>query len=279
MVDSILIAVDDSDFSRTALKYGIYIARKLGACLTGLHIVDIKIIQGPLMGEIAACSGFPACYEFLPKIEEALEKRGEKILDAFRQACDEAEVRCEVKLVKGLIDEVVLEEAEAADCTLLAQRGEHYHLTRGGFLGSTAESVTRKSKKPVLVTPRDFQEIESMAVAYDGSAPADKALTLAAALSDQTKWPLTVLMIVEDQAAADALSSRAEAVLDTYDIDSAMVVLNGREDKQILSFIRDGSVELMVMGAFGSGRVREFFLGSTTSYVIRKSPIPVLLTR
>jgi nucleotide-binding universal stress UspA family protein len=40
-----------------------------------------------------------------------------------------------------------------------------------------------------------------------------------------------------------------------------------------------GSVELMVMGAYGHNGLRELFLGSTTTNVIRKSPIPVLLTR
>jgi nucleotide-binding universal stress UspA family protein len=33
------------------------------------------------------------------------------------------------------------------------------------------------------------------------------------------------------------------------------------------------------MGAYGHNRLRELILGSTTSSVIRKSTIPVLLTR
>jgi nucleotide-binding universal stress UspA family protein len=35
----------------------------------------------------------------------------------------------------------------------------------------------------------------------------------------------------------------------------------------------------MVMGAYGNNRLRELILGSTTSYIIKNSPIPVLLTR
>ena len=278
MFDHILIPVDGSDFSRTALQYGIYIAKRLNARLTGLHVVDIKIIQGPLLGEIASYSGFPACYEFLPKIEEALEKRGTDILESFREECEKAGLVPDLKIVKGLIDEVIISEAESADCTILAQRGEHFHLTQGAFLGSTAEAVTRKSKKPVLITPGEFLEIESMALAYDGSAPADHALVMAADLSVKTKWPLTVVIVSDDQAVADKLNTKIETALDSYEIDSEVVVLRGREDKQLLQFIRDGSVELMIMGAFGRGRIRELFLGSTTSYIIRKSSIPVLLT-
>ncbi|EKD21864.1 MAG: hypothetical protein ACD_87C00297G0003 [uncultured bacterium] len=50
-------------------------------------------------------------------------------------------------------------------------------------------------------------------------------------------------------------------------------------DKTLLRFIREGSAELLVMGAYGNNRLRELLVGSTTTTVIRKSTIPVLLTR
>ncbi|MDD5344548.1 MAG: universal stress protein, partial [Smithella sp.] len=61
--------------------------------------------------------------------------------------------------------------------------------------------------------------------------------------------------------------------------DCETILLSGKEPDEIIKFIREGSVELMVMGAYGHNRLREFFLGSTSSHVIRKSPIPVLLIR
>jgi nucleotide-binding universal stress UspA family protein len=61
--------------------------------------------------------------------------------------------------------------------------------------------------------------------------------------------------------------------------DCEVVVSTGREADEILKFIREGSVELMVMGAYGHNRLREWLLGSTTSTIIQKSPIPVLLIR
>ena len=61
--------------------------------------------------------------------------------------------------------------------------------------------------------------------------------------------------------------------------DCEVIIMSGKEQDEIIQFIREGAVELMVMGAYGHNRLRELFLGSTTSHVIRKSPIPVLLTR
>ncbi len=279
MTKKILIPIDSSDYSKTAVQYGIYIAKYLEAGLVGLHVIDLKVIQGPLLGEIAVYSGLPAFYEIQPKIEDALQKRGEKLLADFRETCEKSGIRPETQIVKGLIDDAIIAEGEKADWTLLAKRGEHVHLTQGALLGSTAEGVVRKSRKPVLITPREFREIESMGLAYDGSGPAENALKLAAELSEKTRWPLTVLMVTEDNALADRLRVKIDSILEGREIDSDVIVLRGREDREILKFIQEGAVELMIMGAFGSGRVKELFLGSTTSHIMRKSQIPVLLTR
>jgi nucleotide-binding universal stress UspA family protein len=88
-----------------------------------------------------------------------------------------------------------------------------------------------------------------------------------------------VLVVTENSKLAADLSRKAEAALEDYAIDSDIIVLGGKEEKEILKFIEEGAVELMLMGTHGHSRFKELFLGSTTSHVIRKSRIPVLLTR
>jgi len=118
-----------------------------------------------------------------------------------------------------------------------------------------------------------------MAIAYDGSAPSHRALKLAAELSKQAAWPLSVVMVTADRTSGKDISKKAEALLSAFEMDSAATILTGKEDKALLKFIREGTVELLVMGAYGHNRLRELLVGSTTSSVIRKSTIPVLLTR
>lgn len=277
MAKTILIPTDGSDYSSAALEYGVYIARYVDAHLIGLHVVDVKIVQGPLFSDIAFYSGMPAYYEFLPKIEEALNKRADTILQNFLERCKKAGTPADVKKVMGLVDEMVVEEGKRADWILLAQRGEHYHLGAAGFLGTTAGSVVRKSRTPVMVTPAAFKEIESMGIAYDGSPPADNALKVAAELSAKARWPLTTVMVTDDSKLAADLTGKVEACLDPYDIENEVLVLKGKADREIAAFIEQGSVELMVMGTHSHGRLGELFLGSTTAYVIRNTSIPVLI--
>lgn len=280
MVKNILIPVDGSDYGKTAIAYGIAIAPKLGAQLTGLHVVDVRLMQGPVFTDISGSIGLPPYQEFLPAIESGLEARAEAILQEFRRQCESAGIHPETKKITGVIDETIIEEGrKCCDWILLAQRGEHFHIGGGAILGSTAQSVVRRSGKPVLVTPEHFRNINRMGLAYDGSPPACNAMKLAADLSVRAAWPLSVVIITDDQSVGDKLIKEAEAFLRSSTADVSIVVRKGKEDKELLKFIGEDAVDLLVMGAYGHNRLRELLLGSTTSAVIRKSRIPVLLTR
>lgn len=279
MIHTILIPVDGSDHSKTAIDYGIYIAEKLGAELIGLHVMDIRLMQRPIVGDVTGTLSPPPYQDTIATVEASLEERADSILKDFRERCGNKGLCRETKKIVGVIDDTIMKEGKKADWILLAQRGEYFHIDDGAILGSTAESVVRLSGKPVLVTPANFMEIESIALAYDGSLPADHALQLAAALSEKALWPLTVIIISSDSREADSIVKKLEPKIEDLTIDAETLILTGKEDKVLLKFIRDGSVEMIIMGAFGHNRLHEFFLGSTTSSVIRKSPIPVLLTR
>jgi nucleotide-binding universal stress UspA family protein len=280
MVKSILIPTDGSDYGKTAIAYGISIARKLSAQLTGLHVVDVRLLQGPVFTDISGSIGLPPYQELLPVIESGLDAKAEAILAEFRVQCEAAGIHPETKKVTGVIDETIIEEGRTCcDWVLLAQRGEHFHIGSGAVLGSTAQSVVRRSGKPVLVTPEHFREIKTMALAFDGSAPACNALKLAVEVSQQALWPLAIVIITDDEALGAKRSQKVKDFLAPFTIDGTVIIRKGKEDRELLQFIREGSADLLVMGAYGHNRLRELLLGSTTSSVIRKSTIPVLLTR
>jgi nucleotide-binding universal stress UspA family protein len=281
MIKKIFIPTDGSANSLKALEYGIYIARKLDASLIGLYVLDVNLIQGPMLTDISGSVGMPPYDGFFDAIETSLNEKADCILKDFQERCQKSGVNVEVKKTIGRISPIIIEEAQNADLILMAKKGEHFHLKEGGLLGSVAEAVVRDSGKPVLVTPENFVEIESMALAYDGSDSALKALELSLELSKKAVWPITVVIITSDAKKADTLSAQIEEMneKDSSAADCETIILSGKDQDEIIKFIKEGSVELMVMGAYGHNRLRELFLGSTTSHVIRKSPISVLLTR
>ncbi|MFB5597402.1 MAG: universal stress protein [Nitrosopumilaceae archaeon] len=56
-------------------------------------------------------------------------------------------------------------------------------------------------------------------------------------------------------------------------------VVYGDEGPKILQFAKDKKFDLIVIGSRGMSSAKELFLGSTSNYVLHKSPIPVLIIK
>ena len=279
MIKKILIPTDGSEFGRSALEYGIYLAGKTGAVLVGLHVIDIRLLQPPMISDISGTMGLPLFQEFSDSIENDLEEKADSIIGAFLARCQATGLVPETRKITGIIEERIIEEAKAVDWIIMAQRGEHVRRGERTLLGSITESVLNASGKPVMVTPAEFRPITKMASAYDGSPSAEKALKLSAELAREMDWSLMTIIISDDQQEAAELREKATASLASLGASSEITVMPGRENKQLISFIQGGTVQLMAMGAYGHNKLRRLLMGSTTSYVIRNSTIPVLLTR
>ncbi|WP_426148757.1 universal stress protein [Polaromonas sp. DSR2-3-2] len=46
-----------------------------------------------------------------------------------------------------------------------------------------------------------------------------------------------------------------------------------------MNYLKAHAVDLLVIGAYGHSRVRQLIMGSTTTTLLRTSPVPVLVLR
>jgi len=79
--------------------------------------------------------------------------------------------------------------------------------------------------------------------------------------------------------AAAALLEKAKQRALGGNVKANVEVLHGDPEEGILQLRETVGADLIVMGAYGHTRIRELILGSTTSHVIRKAAVPVLLVR
>ena len=278
MIKSILIPTDGSAQSKVALEYGLYLADKFGAQIIGLHVVDARALEGPLLSDIAGALGFTPYQNYLPKFQKVLEDRGDVILDGIRSACEERSVLHRVKRLSGLVPGIIAEEAKKVDLVIIAQRGEHERWS-SGLLGSTTESVVRRSPRPVLVTPGTFREIGNVLVAYDGSFESNQALKTTCEIFAYSETRLKSVVITSDAKRCEALTEEIEAFVSPYQLDVEIECLQGEAAKEILRYADENRIDLIVMGAFGHSRIHDLILGGTTAYIIRNATLPVLLNR
>jgi len=279
MIKSILVALDGSQHADSALEHALWLARRLRARVIGLHVLDIVSIEGSFLHDVSGSLGFEPYLDFSSKMREALQERGRVLLDAFTTRCETEGIAHDTVLPMGIVANEICDHARTADLVVVGHRGVNEQFSTG-LLGSTTESVTRKSPKPVLVTPLQFREITRPLLAYDGSQRASAALHAAAELTSALQLPLTVVHVGRDDAGEGSrVLTEAQRYLQSYEVAVTAKPLTGPPHQRIVDVLRDGRFDLLFIGAYGHSRIIEMVLGSTTEYVLRNSGAPVFLAR
>ncbi|MCR8341447.1 universal stress protein, partial [Pseudomonas aeruginosa] len=146
-------------------------------------------------------------------------------------------------------------------------------------VGSQLESVIRIMHRPILVTPANFQKPESAMLAFDGSATTRKGVEMLAASPLLKGLPIHLVMVgpVNDESSAQL--DWAQKVLLNVGFTVRAETLNGEIEPTLHAYQKEHGIDLLVMGAYGHSRIRQFLVGSTTTSMLRTTTGPLLLLR
>ena len=276
MIKNILVALDGSDYSNVAVKYGIWLAKNFGAKLSGFHAVDIVLLEGPFLHDLSGSVGFEPFLNFSSRMREALEASGKSILASFKDECGTSGIKAETAMSCGIVSNEICEKARLADIVVLGRRGVNAKFDYG-LLGSVAESVIRKSPAPVFITPERFYVPSNPLLCYDGSPNAAKAIHSAAQFAKTLSMPLTVLHASKEP--SDSVLKEAEGYLKPYAIKVNFVAIKDDPAAGIKRYYAENNHDILFMGATHHSKVAEMVLGSTTEYVMRSIEGPFFLER
>ncbi|MBA4250305.1 MAG: universal stress protein [Chlorobiaceae bacterium] len=143
-IKKIIVPVDFSDFSKSALKYSVQFAKNFSSELIITYVIE-PIIYPPdfSMGQIA-----------LPSVNLQMDERAKEELEKLVkiEIGEEVPVRIVIRTGKPFVEIIELAREEEADLIIISSHGHsgvEYIL-----FGSTADKVVRKAPCPVL-TLRD----------------------------------------------------------------------------------------------------------------------------
>lgn len=143
----ILIAVDDSKYSRKAAAYGFLLAQKLEASLALVHVdefpIALNVSGDPVLGDST---------QILPDLMDLQKKSAEELFKNLKIEFGGEMVHKEYILEGNIVSEIVEAAKEfGADIVVVGTHG------RTGFnhfiSGSVAENITRHAHCPVLIVP------------------------------------------------------------------------------------------------------------------------------
>jgi nucleotide-binding universal stress UspA family protein len=148
-----------------------------------------------------------------------------------------------------------------------------------------AEAVIFGSGKPTLILPqsprsRQFQ-LGTVAVAWDFSRAAARAVADAVPILEKARE--VRIVTVANEKVLDSKHSAEELAknLSRHGIDVVLdkVDAAGRTIGEVLeAYAASCKADILVMGAYGHSKFREFFLGGATKSLLSKPPIPILFS-
>jgi len=273
MKKKILIPLEEYNYIRTAVEYGLDFASGAPSQLTGLSIIDLPSIEKSI-GPIPAGSTYYARKE--EKTREVKEnKMAQGLIAEFKKCIKEKNTPGDVIIEKGDPEELIISESMYYDLIILGQK------TSFRFGSSEDDSLQQKIVShgicPVLIIPREYRHIEKILICFDGSIQATKAIHALVHSGFSKQRQLILLNVSSDVEKSNLLLNKMGEYLSAWDMAFEKVRLEGDVDEMISSYVNENDVDLVVLGAYGKNVILKFIFGSVTKKLIKISDRPLFI--
>ena len=150
MIKSILVCTDGSQAGNTACEYGIYLALQLKAELAALHVLDSRMLEGPMLADISGWLGAQPFTAQLQQFQQLMDQKGQAVIGAFQGLCKERGIDATGKVETGHPAQVILGEQSGAELLIMGAYA-HSRMREYIFGGATAH-VLAHANVPVLMS-------------------------------------------------------------------------------------------------------------------------------
>lgn len=251
-------------------------ARRLAALdLARAHSGHIRCIAVTPYDEYVVSDAFGGVYAVGDLLEKVAERES-----ALRTSVEASLTREGVPFdyvqMAGDLAAGIAEAGALADVVVLSRPpGEH----KGASFGAI-DDVAIQGRTPVLAVPatlRRFDTSGPVVVAWDGSAEAAHAVRMAVPLF-RTASRVVLLTVEEKSEYLPPLDACAYLSRHGLKTEVSSRPPGGRGvARTLLAEAETLGASVLVMGAYGKSRVREWLLGGVTRTILHQSPLPLFL--
>ncbi len=272
-IRQILIHVEPGETGERRLRYAVSAARHFDAKLTGLSVkLSAPEMAFAMMGDAQAYAA----------ISEACEDNCVAARTLFDSVTKGAGLAIDWREATGVPAEIIAAEAGCADLLILG-RGNQDDLT-GPFYDVAPADVVLSCGRPVLVLPnRPPEEFRArrILVAWKGTAESTRAVHDALPLLTQAEEVIVAEIVSHHRAPAYEIPASMMADhLRAHDVAVTVRKIDQSGDPGALligAATQDGC-DLIVAGAYGHSRLREWVLGGVTQTFLNSEAMPFLLS-
>jgi nucleotide-binding universal stress UspA family protein len=281
----ILVPIGGSKVSRAALERAFVVAKRFGAHVKGLHVMERMSdavsfefhLPEKLRGSVQSSA------------EQAAASRAEELRAGFEKACQEAGITLSEKPLEGdtasaswhqefgHVEDILVRHARLSDLVTVPRPDLRGGPVRRSPVGRAIEAMLCGTGRPVLIEPPmvKAEPCESVAIGWNESTEASRAIAMT--------WPwlvnmsaVSILSSKKREAGADALKD----YLAWHGISSRVVLLNSKGEsvgQAMLNACAKENAGFLVVGGFSHARARELLFGGVTRHLLANSNIPTLM--
>ena len=274
MTKRILVTLDYDAETPVATEYAIEIARRHGAEVTGLALVDTRELASDTRG-----GGIGAMY-YAEKLREQLSSRAREqaqdLLVRFGRQLDAAAIpHSRDHIEEGVPFERIEEDMRVHDL-LVTGRESHYYYLDPDKRTHALNDVVKHGAAATLVVGAAYQPIRRVLLAYDGGLVAARAMQRFAQLAPfGTDLEVEVLHVrgsdADDERDASELRlGLAQHYLEAHGFGrvTATSLVSSEVADRVASHARETGADLIVAGAYSRSGISRFFFGSTASHLV-----------
>ena len=276
---NILLHLDSLAACRKRIAVALDLGERFGARITGMALTGNLVL--PYAMDMAPPG------ELLVEWQETLQRQARTAADTFEAAARQAGfVQVETRVAEGRDIPAITQGARYTDLVVIGQVDPADSGSGAGQEEMSAGEVVLGCARPVLVVPYIGAPAglgKHILIAWNGSREASRAVSDALPLLKKAQR-VTVMAVnpeIDERSHGELPGADLAAFLAQHDLKIEVQADRGAQDdvgEELLSRIADLGCDLLVMGAYGHSRAREWAFGGVTRTILQSMTVPVLMS-
>jgi nucleotide-binding universal stress UspA family protein len=143
-IKNIMVCVAAEGISLITVKYAIYLAKTFQARLSALYVVNERLLHELLKSRVLVDIEARS-------YEKDLEDQGARFLERIKLACEKKGVDCDAAILKGIVHEEIIKQANALNPDMLVMGELKEVLSLKETFYDEGERIFREAPCPVVV--------------------------------------------------------------------------------------------------------------------------------
>ncbi|QFI54089.1 universal stress protein [Aeromonas simiae] len=280
----IFACIDGSPAQTAVCDAAAWASSGTGLPVTLLHVLEKNAFEGE--SDLSGAIGLGSRELLLEELAELDHRRSRLAQEQGGRLLESAQgyltglgvAQVESLQRHGQLVEAVQTLSPGMRMMIMGKRGTT-HAGDHALIGSHIENVIRTLANPIMVVQPGFEAPRRFLLAYDASQAAKKVLELVVSSPLLKELACDLVMVGEASDEHDRQLAQARQALKSAGVEVDAHLIQGEVAPSICQHAAEVGCDLIVMGAYGHSRIRQFIVGSTTTGLLKRTTAAVLLLR